>query len=303
MSNELWSIYIAGPDDLVAMPSKAIAEAVARNFNAVWDRYGAERGHDVRAVPHVEPWMHGKEAHTKDLREHFYEYADLVLDEDAARFKPAQPVEAVGARSAFEAWARSEGYDCARSDLGGYSFGATHSAWKGWQAALAHPRPTGDDYDVARHNEWLEANVAPTGEQAGEVVHVEARRCDVCDHIGVNDASTTGGACHNCDWQGDEQQEDLCPGCGSHSCMAPACPECGGRYCLVASTEVTAQPRAVGVPDGWKLVPIDRAYIPEIDDPEQMECDKDTLTRAQVEAISQYKAKLNTKPNPDKTET
>jgi hypothetical protein len=81
MSNELWCIYIAGPDDLVAMPSKAVAEAVARNFNAVWDRYGAERGHDVRAVAHVEPWMHGKAAHSEDLRKNFWEYADLVLDD------------------------------------------------------------------------------------------------------------------------------------------------------------------------------------------------------------------------------
>jgi len=81
MSNELWCIYIAGPDDLVAMPSKAVAEAVARNFNAVYERYGAERGHDVRAVAHAEAWMHGKAAHTDDLRKSFWEYADLVLDE------------------------------------------------------------------------------------------------------------------------------------------------------------------------------------------------------------------------------
>jgi hypothetical protein len=68
-----------------------------------------------------------------------------MLDENAARVKPAQPVEAVDVRGAFEAWARSEGHGCERSELGGdYIFGATHSAWKGWQAAIAHPRPTGD---------------------------------------------------------------------------------------------------------------------------------------------------------------
>lgn len=58
--------------------------------------------------------------------------------------KPAQPVEVVDERVAFEAWARSEGHGCERAELGGYVFGATHSAWKGRQAALAHPRPTGD---------------------------------------------------------------------------------------------------------------------------------------------------------------
>jgi len=147
MSNELWCIYLAGPDDLVAMPTKAVAEAVARNFNAVWDRYGAERGHNVRAVAHAEPWMHGKEAHAKDLREHFHEYADLVLDEDAGRFldrtEPAPPVEAVDERAKFEKWALQEhGAWLEKDTHGRYNIPAEESMWMGWQAALAHPRPT-----------------------------------------------------------------------------------------------------------------------------------------------------------------
>lgn len=40
-------------------------------------------------------------------------------------------------RDAFEKWARSEGYDCYRSDLGVYVWGATNSAWIGYQAALS----------------------------------------------------------------------------------------------------------------------------------------------------------------------
>lgn len=139
MSNELWSIYLAGPDDLVAMPSKAVAEAVARNFNGVWERYGAERGHDVHAVAHVEPWMHGKEAHTKDLREHFYEYADLVLDEDTARFKPAQAVEAVG-EAITEVACRA--YYNSGVPVTPPVFEAMRAALT---AALAHPRPTGGE--------------------------------------------------------------------------------------------------------------------------------------------------------------
>ena len=76
--------------------------------------------------------------------------------------------------------------------------------------------------------------------KAGEVesVYVECRQCDVCDHIGINDASTTEGACHNCDWQGSEPIEDKCPGCGDTDCMAAACPECGGRYALIADTRI-----------------------------------------------------------------
>jgi hypothetical protein len=141
------------------MPSKAVAEAVARNFNAVWERYGAEGGHDVRAVAHAEPWMHGKEAHTKDIREHFYEYADLVLDEDAARFKSAQPVEAVDMRTAFEKWAGAKGYALHIRDmkgstrLGEYGYADTQRLWEAWQDALAHPRSTGEEAFIIKYED------------------------------------------------------------------------------------------------------------------------------------------------------
>lgn len=70
---------------------------MARNFNAVYERYGAERGHDVRAVAHVEAWMNGKAAHTEDLRRSFWEYADLVLDvgTNPASPRAATPAEQV----------------------------------------------------------------------------------------------------------------------------------------------------------------------------------------------------------------
>lgn len=70
-----------------------------------------------------------------------------------------------------------------------------------------------------------------------ESFDVDVRRCDVCDHIGICDASETQGACHNCDWQGPEQVEDKCPECGYQGCMAAACPECGGRYALLAERQ------------------------------------------------------------------
>jgi|GEM_PF-6843109 len=194
MSKELWCIYIAGPDDLVAMPSKAVAEAVARNFNAIWDRYGIERGHDVRAVAHAEPWMHGKEAHTKDLRENFHKYADLVLEESATpSAQPAQPVEAADVRAAFEKWAATEHFILHVRDAKGaaspgkYASFDTQIAWESWQAALAHPRPTGavalmsvvpgGDPVLQPMEAWKQLSpgnhllcAAPTGEQAGEVV-------------------------------------------------------------------------------------------------------------------------------------
>jgi hypothetical protein len=92
-------------------------------------------------------------------------------------------------------------------------------------------------------------------------LYAEARRCDLCDHIGINDASTTQGACHNCDWTGPEQVEDKCPGCGETDCMAAACPECGGRYALVASTNrmLPAIATPAGVTDEVVLPPLPKA--------------------------------------------
>lgn len=71
-------------------------------------------------------------------------------------------------------------------------------------------------------------------------MHIEARQCDWCNIVGINDLSQTQGACHNCDWTGPEQKEDICPGCGDTDCMAAACPLCGGRYVLIASTTLSA---------------------------------------------------------------
>ncbi len=71
-------------------------------------------------------------------------------------------------------------------------------------------------------------------------VYVEARRCDECQHGGINDSATGVAACHECDWAGPEPEEDKCPGCQRENCMAAACPQCGARYVLVASEEIAA---------------------------------------------------------------
>jgi hypothetical protein len=142
--NELWSLYIAGPDDLVAMPSKAVAEAVARNFNAVWDRYGAERDIKVHAVAHVEPWMHGKAAHTKDLREHFHEYAELVLDEETPpSAEPAQHVDRVSVPTPTSIDRRhpNQAYVTVGFDTESDCILFIKACGAGPSAALAHPRP------------------------------------------------------------------------------------------------------------------------------------------------------------------
>lgn len=81
------------------------------------------------------------------------------------------------------------------------------------------------------------APVVPEGS-----IYVECRQCDKCQHVGINDAAHGLAACHDCDWSGNEPEDDKCPGCKSENCMAAACPECGARYALIASEDVAAAP-------------------------------------------------------------
>ena len=81
------------------------------------------------------------------------------------------------------------------------------------------------------------APVVPEGS-----IYVECRQCDKCQHVGINDAAHGVAACHDCDWSGNEPEDDKCPGCKSENCMAAACPECGARYALIASEDVAAAP-------------------------------------------------------------
>ena len=84
------------------------------------------------------------------------------------------------------------------------------------------------------------APVVPEGS-----IYVECRQCDKCQHVGINDAAHGLAACHDCDWSGNEPEDDKCPGCKSENCMAAACPECGARYALIASEDVAAAPAQV----------------------------------------------------------
>ncbi len=85
-----------------------------------------------------------------------------------------------------------------------------------------------------------DATLARVAELERGKVYVEARRCDECQHDGINDSATGVAACHECDWTGPEPEEDKCPGCQRENCMAAACPQCGARYVLVASEEIAA---------------------------------------------------------------
>ncbi|MEX1925917.1 hypothetical protein ACPTIG_01390 [Pseudomonas aeruginosa] len=97
-----------------------------------------------------------------------------------------------------------------------------------------------------------DAALARVAELERGKVYVEARRCDECQHGGINDSATGVAACHECDWTGPEPEEDKCPGCQRENCMAAACPQCGARYVLVASEEIAAPVAQAqhSVPDG-----------------------------------------------------
>ncbi|MGS8279884.1 hypothetical protein ACU7AI_17955 [Pseudomonas aeruginosa] len=85
-------------------------------------------------------------------------------------------------------------------------------------------------------------------------IYVEVRECEGCNHIGIEDAHITFGACHECDWSGPEPVEDKCPGCGRENVMAAACPDCGSRYVLAASKEFEIQaPQPHPEPMAWMV--------------------------------------------------
>lgn len=99
------------------------------------------------------------------------------------------------------------------------------------------------------------ATAATTASASGDELYVECRECSHCLHVGINDASTTLAACHNCDWSGPSPVEDICPGCADSGCMGAACPKCGAIYKLLAEKDLraTAPSRdAAPLPKPWR---------------------------------------------------
>ncbi len=86
----------------------------------------------------------------------------------------------------------------------------------------------------------FQAALPPQEGAAEPKIRVEARECDECGHLGINDADDASAACSRCGWSGPEPTEDKCPGCGEEGTMCAACPECGGRYALKAEADIAA---------------------------------------------------------------
>ena len=77
MTNELWCVYIEGPDDIVAMPSKEAADAVAVNLTKAFAT--SEKDYGVRITASAVRYDSSAEDHQRNLEENFEEYAHLAV--------------------------------------------------------------------------------------------------------------------------------------------------------------------------------------------------------------------------------
>lgn len=83
-------------------------------------------------------------------------------------------------------------------------------------------------------------------EQAG--TYAEARECEHCNHVGINDAANGIASCTACKWNGDSPKEDKCPDCEAEGAMTASCPKCHHEYRLIADATLAAtQPAAQGM--------------------------------------------------------
>lgn len=59
-TTNLWAVHVEGPDDILAMPSKADAEKYANHLNAAYEQFTRRPDHDSELDPRwhgvVIPW-------------------------------------------------------------------------------------------------------------------------------------------------------------------------------------------------------------------------------------------------------
>jgi hypothetical protein len=237
--------------------------------------------------------------------------------------EPSQPVEAVDERGAFEAWVRNH-FKYPKLEIdprypGYYADKLTAGAWEAWQerATFADPRPTQGGWTVIpdypgvdaivsalyrRFKKWaargfgpddvtwceVKADVlalidayAPTGEQAGEVVEPKWPGPWNGHHFPVDAIAQVFGKAAF------EAAGLLRLGPPNHSDIGFALLQQLGQAGFGVCRDT--QPRPVGVPDGWKLVPVDatRAMI-------------DAAARAEEDGYeAMHKAMLAAAPTPE----
>ena len=72
------------------------------------------------------------------------------------------------------------------------------------------------------------------GATAQTGTYAEARECEHCNHVGINDSAEGVATCVACQWIGDSPKEDKCPDCEAEGTMTASCPKCHHEYRLIA---------------------------------------------------------------------
>lgn len=78
------------------------------------------------------------------------------------------------------------------------------------------------------------------GATAQTGAYAEARECEHCNHVGINDAANGIASCMACKWNGDSPKEDKCPDCEAEGAMTASCPKCHHEYRLIADATLAA---------------------------------------------------------------
>ena len=71
-------------------------------------------------------------------------------------------------------------------------------------------------------------------------MYAEARECEHCNHVGINDSAEGIATCVACQWIGDSPKEDKCPDCEAEGTMTASCPKCHHEYRLIADATLAA---------------------------------------------------------------
>lgn len=73
MADELWCVHVLGPDSLIAMPDLETADRRAVEWNSMFGKIAAERGHnpfDPKCSAVVEKWTGSAKTHAEEIERH-----------------------------------------------------------------------------------------------------------------------------------------------------------------------------------------------------------------------------------------
>lgn len=86
----------------------------------------------------------------------------------------------------------------------------------------------------------VQAPAHPAEGVPAQAVYAEARECNHCNHVGINDSADDIATCTECQWSGGSPKEDKCPACEAEGTMTASCPKCHHEYRLLADATLAA---------------------------------------------------------------